>query len=66
MEERRLKYTRVQQRTVEVEMGMSDGGLDQLSGSQGDESNEGACIFHSGTSSHAGLAQRERKLIMRG
>ncbi len=46
-------------------MGLSDGGLDQLGGVQRDESKEGACIFDSGTS-HAGLAQRERRWIMRG
>lgn len=47
-------------------MGLSDGGFDRLSGGQGDESKEGSCIFHSGTSSHAGLVQRERRWIMRG
>lgn len=35
MEERRLEYSRVKQRTVELEMGLSGGGLDQLRGSQG-------------------------------
>lgn len=47
-------------------MGLSDGGLDRLSGGQRDESKGGACIFDSGKSSHAGLAQRERRWIMRG
>lgn len=50
---------------MEVETGLSDGGFDQLSGGQGDESKEGSCIFHSGTSSHACLVQRERRWIMR-
>lgn len=44
-----------------MEMGLSDGGFDRLSGGQKDESKEGACIFDSGTSSHAVLAQKERR-----
>lgn len=45
---------------------LSDGGLEGLSGGQRVESKKGSCIFDSGTSSHAGLAQREKRLLMRG
>lgn len=52
--EEKLEYSRVEWRAVEVEVGLTDRGFDQLSGGQGDESKEGACISDSGTSSHAG------------
>ena len=64
--EERLEYSRGERRTVEVEMGLTDRGFDRLSDGQGDESKEGACISDSGTRSHAGLVQRERRWIMRG